>query len=366
MVTAGPVYQTDDPSPSMNRRGLTLMCLLMLSASLPGWAQSALRGPNWTEREALRAAAEVDLLTELKPLFGRARAGEDRALRRQLEDIAANEEWPLPARERLLHAFALGIGELPAGSVGPEVLSYLRQYRPGTLVPHDDTDLAGVPLFDVPAAAAGSLNQWQRQIGYQSSGEVLARGGAAWIAAWLEAGPARRRGLADALDLASGGQLKELAVLALHDLPAQPELTLVAARAAALLPDPDLLGDALVAGGGPELAAALRSAGTSLDEAERADLLRRLVAEAPAATGSLAIAALTPGLLHDPAVAGLLFDLLSHPALGAAAALSLARSRQPAVREQLATLAARDDDTPARRAANAISAVRRADAGSRP
>jgi hypothetical protein len=147
----------------MKRARLTLICLLLLlPASPPSWAEPAVPGPrwvepNWTQQAALQAAGEVDLVTELGPLFERARAGRDADLRRQLEAVTANEKWPLPARERLLHAFALGLGDLPPGAAGPESLAYLLDYRPRTLVPHEDHASAGVPLFNVPAAAAGSV-----------------------------------------------------------------------------------------------------------------------------------------------------------------------------------------------------------------
>lgn len=379
MVTGGAVYQSDNPSSPMKRARLTVICLLLLlPASPPSWAESAVRGPswptpnwsapnwtapNWTKHEALQAAGEIDLVPELRPLFERARAGEDADLRRRLEAVAANEKWPQPARERLLHAFALGLGELPPDSAGPESLAYLLDYRPRTLVPHEDHASAGVPLFNIPAAATGSMNLWRRQIAYDSSREMLAGSAETWVTAWLAADPASRRGFLDALDLAPEARLREVVALALQDLSQRPELTLVAARSAAILPDPDLLGDALVAGDGPELAAALRLAAAALDESERTGLLRRLVAQAPARNGSLAIAELAPGLLHDPAVAGLLFDLLGDPALGATAALALASSRQPAVRERLADLAEHGDDTSARRAAAALAVAPRTDRG---
>lgn len=379
MVTGGLFYQTEHSSSPMKRPCLSLICLLLLlPASLPTWAEPAVprfnwaapnwTEPNWTAQAARQAAGEVDLVLELRPLFERARAGEDADLRRRLEAVTANEEWPLPARERLLHAFALGLGDLPPGAAGPESLGYLLNYRPQTLVPHEDHASAGVPLFNIAAAATGSMNLWRRQIAYDSSRKLLAQsastwGAESWVTAWLAADPASRRGLLDGLDLAPEARLREVAALALRDLSQRPELTGVAARSAALLPDPALLGDALVRGDGPELAAALRSAAAALDESERAGLLRRLVAEASAGNASLAIAEWAPGLLHDPAVAGLLFDLLGDPALGATAALALAGSRQPAVRERLAALAEHGDDAPARRAAAALAVAPRTDEG---
>jgi hypothetical protein len=52
-------------------------------------------------------------VAELRPLFERARAGRDDELLQRLQRIAGNESWPQPARERILHAFALGLGDLP-------------------------------------------------------------------------------------------------------------------------------------------------------------------------------------------------------------------------------------------------------------
>jgi hypothetical protein len=353
----------------MKRPCLTLICLLLLlpasppSRAEPNWTQPDWTQPNWSKHEALQAAGEVDLVAELKPLFERARAGEDADLRERLEAVAADQRWPLPARERLLHAFALGLGDLPPGAAGPESLAYLLDYRPQTLVPHEDHASAGIPLFNIPAAASGSMNLWRRQIAYDTSRAMLAQSAESWVAAWLAADPASRRGFLDALELAPEARLREVAALALRDLPQRPELTPVAARSAAILPAPDLLGDTLVLGKGPELATALRLAADTLDETERAGLLRRLVAEAPASNAALAIAELAPGLLHEPAVAGLLFDRLGDPALGASAALALAGSRQPAVRERLAELAQRDDDAPSRRAAAALATAQRSDGG---
>jgi hypothetical protein len=157
--------------------------------------------------------------------------------------------------------------------------------------------------------------------------------------------------------------LQELAATALDGLARAPDLTLVAARCASVLADPALLQQVLTVGRGPGLAAAVQWADATLDETERIELLQSLVHEAPPASAALAIAALAPGLLQHPEVAGLLFALLGDPALGAAAALTLSASDSPAVQDRLAELAAAGDDLTARRAALAISTASRANAG---
>jgi hypothetical protein len=381
----------------MSRSIIIAFLLLALLSALPLQARDALPGPNWARRDALQAAGTVDALRELKPLFERARAGRDDDVLRLLQRIAGAEHWPQPARERILHAFALGLGDLPPGSVGPEILDYLLTYEPRTRVPHADNDLVGVPLFDIGAAANGSVNAWERQSGLDAGRGLLAQPGhdphaaqspsqtrnsnpttnpttnpgtnpstnwiTKWTEAYLAAGPARRQGFVEALDSASPEQLHALAAAALGGLAQAPDLTRVAARCAILLADPALLRQVLAAGRGPSLAATLRWAGATLPETERIELLQRLVHEAPPAVAALAIAALAPGLLQHPEVAGQLFELLGDPALGAAAALTLSRSDSPAVRDRLGELAAASGDLTARRAALAISAANQANAG---
>jgi hypothetical protein len=247
----------------MSRPRTVILCsLLALATPLLLPAEDAMPGPNWARR-ALLAAGTVDAVVELRPLFERARAGQDDELLQRLQRIAANERWPQPARERILHAFALGLGELPPGSVGPDVLGYLLAWQPRTRVPHADNERIGVPLFDVGNAAAGAVNTWERRVGQDSASSLLEKGGEEpsaaerWIGAYLAAGPARRQGFVDALDGASPERLRELAAAALGGLAQAPDLTPPAARCAILLADPALLRQALVAGRGPGLASAL-------------------------------------------------------------------------------------------------------------
>ncbi|RPH98168.1 MAG: hypothetical protein EHM68_05580 [Lysobacterales bacterium] len=350
-------------------RIITFCLLLALATALPLQAQDTLPGPNWARRDALQAAAAVDVLAELKPLFEHVRAGRDDALLQALQRIAGAEQWPPPARERILHAFALGLGDLPTGSVGPGILDFLLAYRPQTRVAHPDTDLVGVPLFDIATATTGVVNAWERQAGRDSARGLLPPRGAdpgwasQWTGAYLAAGPARRQGFADALDTASPEQVRELAAAAVDKLTRTPDMTLVAARCAMLLADSALLREVLATGRGPGLAAALQWADAALPESERIDLLQRLSHDAPPASAALAIAALAPGLLQHPEVADWLFALLADPALGAAAALTLSHSDAPAVQGRLADLAAAGDALSARRAAVAIEAARRTNAG---
>lgn len=67
------------------------------------------------------------------------------------------------------------------------------------------------------------------------------------------------------------------------------------------------------------------------------------------------LAELSPAVIGRPAVDELLFRLLSHPELGGSAALALAGSRDPGIRDRLAIEAVEGDGLAARRAAVALA-----------
>ena len=157
-------------------------------------ADSTFPAPNWTVQEARTAAALIDTPAAVRPLYELARAGRDEALLESLAEVATRDGWSQPAREQVLYTFAAGLADLAPGTVGPEVMGWLLAYESRTLVPHDDQPTAGVPLYRVSAAAAGSLNAWKRQAAATESARLLRRGAQAWLEAYLAAGPARRMG----------------------------------------------------------------------------------------------------------------------------------------------------------------------------
>ena len=116
-----------------------------------------------------------------------------------------------------------------------------------------------MPLYRVSAAAAGSLNAWERQAAAADSARLLQRGAPDWLEAYRAAGPARRLGLMDALDQAEPEQLSRLADSLLERLTAEPHFTPAAARAGVLLREPSILGQAVATGGGPGLGTTTRS-----------------------------------------------------------------------------------------------------------
>jgi hypothetical protein len=329
-----------------------------LLTCLSAQAELALPEPNWDLQEARAAASQVDALAAVKPLFELARTGRDDELLRALAAVENRGEWPEPAREYVLLTFALGLADLPPGAVGPDVLAWLTAHEPRTLVPHDDHPLAGVPLYGIRPAAAGVAHAWERQAAAVEAGRLLERGAEAWIAAYLGAAPPRQRGFVDALDQANPEQLRLLADQSLQTLPAEPELTAVAARAGILLSDPAVFQSAVTSGAGPGVAAALRSGAPAFDEIERAEVLRHAIAHAPPVNASLAIAELAPALLHQAETAELMFAKLGDPEIGAAAALALAASKDPLVMRRLNHLAKDGAGLQAARAAIAVESSR--------
>jgi hypothetical protein len=307
--------------------------------------------------QALEAAGEVNLTAALAPLFARAREGNKRELLRQLQAVESNMEWPRPARERVLHAFALGLSDLDAGVIDPDVFDYLMSVDMRTRVPHDDFPLAGVPLFNIRAAATGSRASWKRDEGWQRSLSVSSQSGHDWVDAYLAEDAMGRQGFLDSMPALPPPLLREAGDRAMRELASRESLTAVATRSAVLLDDAAMLALALSRGAGPALTTAIRNAARSFDPVQGSFLLETAVALAPPQTASLVLAQFGPDLLDHAPSLELIFDLLPHPELGASAALVLARSGRPDILEQLQSIAAGDDLAASGRARLALDAA---------
>ena len=279
-----------------------------------------------------------------------ARAGEHGRLLEELERIAADRALALPVRERLLFDFAVSLSDLDSRAADPAVLEFLLAYEPRVLLPHEDAPMLGVPLYNVRGATAGSIQEWRRQEAAEAAAEAAPVEPEAWLAAYLASGPAQRQGYVDSLSLLPEPALRQLAERAAGGLPVEPGLTPVVSRSAVLLADSALLRSLVSNGRGPEVAPALRSVGSELDEPERFALMNDALRDAPAANAALAVAEFAPGLLHHPETTSLLFGLLGHPDLGAVAALALSRSRDAGIHERLAERAAEGQGLEAHRA----------------
>jgi hypothetical protein len=333
---------------------LTLSSITLLG-SLPATAREALPEPNWSLAMAREAAGRVEKQSALKLLFQLAREGDEDQLLQELMEIEHRSDWPVPAREHTLHAFASGLGDLPARSVGPGVFAYLDNYQSRTLVPHSDHPMAGIPLYNIRSAATGSANEWRRQAAAARAKTLLESGGEAWLDAYLTATPPQRKGFEDALGSVSAERMLEVAQLSLKHASQDPSMAAVAAQSALHLSDPILFQQAISAGRGPGLAEALRQASAAFSDRENLSLLEYSIEHAPSGNSALAIALLAPARLDQADMAELMFQTLDNQKVGSAAALVLSASADPEIHRRLANLASDKNNPASRRAALAIS-----------
>ena len=335
--------------------------LLVLPFIVSAWglaAQTDALEPNWDRSLALRAVNRADLEVRLKPLFQMARAGESAALLGSLLAIEQDPGLPAPARDYLHFRFAVGLGDLDPNTVAPAVLEYLSTYEARTLIAHEEYPDVAVPLFNIPAAAAGVRNLWEREQAARQAQELLEGPADSWVNAYLAANRTARRGFLDALELASDAELRELGRAALARLDEQPELTLMVARAGLKSGDYDLLRQSIERGSGPELSQALQAAARELRAEECIGLLDHALRLGSDTKAALAIAHLGRARLDEPAVQQLLFDSLSDRELGAAAALALGTSPDPEVQSRLHEIASQESGLAKDRAALAIQSRR--------
>ena len=328
-----------------------LLLILIVGVPLPDVRAAA---ATLSRAQALEAASEVNLTAALAPLYALAREGNERELLRQLQAVESNPDWSRPARERVLHAFALGLSDLDAGAIGPEVFEFLQSVEMRTHIPHDDFPLSGIPMFNIRAAAVGSRASWKRDEGWQRSMDARERDGHYWIQAYLEEDAMGRQGFLESMPALPARLLRETGDRALREMVNHESLTAVATRSAVLLDDAAMLTLALSQGSGPALTMAIRDAARTFDPVQGSFLLETAVALARPQTASLVLAQFGPDLLDHASSFELIFSLLSDPELGASAALVLAGSDRPDIREQLRMLAASDDPLASGRARLAL------------
>ena len=337
----------------------TLKLFLFLLFCLPSWqslhAQAAMPKPNWDRALAVESASSVDAGPLLKNLYQLARTGKNRQLLDSLSALEQNRNWSVPAREYVIWTFTIGLSDMEVNTVNREVLEYLSAYEPRTLVSHDDRSDAGVALFNISAAAAGVQNLWRRQVAANRAEFLLQSDSGQWIEAYLGAAKVERRGFIDALDFASGKQLSALANSALERLSVDPALTVIAGKSALILADPELLGQTVVLGRGPDLHRILKAASLELNANDSRELLYHVIRLGPEKNAGLAIAQLAPGLLGDPDVREKMFIMLENLELGTSAALVLGSSSNPDVRSRLENVAGGKEGRASQRASIAIN-----------
>lgn len=322
----------------MKKPGLFLFCAavcLLSTCSLN--ADVYFASPTWTRDAAVAAANDQNIQANLRPLFLLAREGKSQQLLAALQALEEREDLAVPAREKVLHSFASGLGDLET-QPSPRVLEYLQTYQPMTLVPHDHHAAIGVPLFNIRAAAAGADAQHRRLAGWTDAMALTAGDPMRWIDAYLAADGPGRQGFRLALESARAGEIAGIAEAALEKSATEPALATVAVRGGIALADPGLFQIALSAATETALASELRSAAERFDADQVGSILEYTLRRAKPSTAALTLAILAPGALPEPRVANLLIGALEDPALGSSAALVLAASDDPAIQQRLSGL----------------------------
>ena len=331
-----------------------LGCFLMLYG-VSAQTQFKRHEPNWSRAAALEAASHAGSRQALTRLFELAREGRSADVLQEMEAVEAEADWPLPAREYVLHAFAVGLGDLPSWQDSNRVIDHLMAYSIGTWVPGEHYPGHGVPLFNIRAAASGTAMEWRRQAAWIEAQTMFQKGGEAWIDAYLLAGLPERRGYAEALKSADKSTLQEIGSASLAALDREPALSSLAARAGLQLGDPVLLSQAVARGDSDGMAEVLREASKAFDENEAESILRYAVENAKPEMAALVMAVFAPKLIKYPDISALMISTLESRELGVAAALVLSRSSDPSIQLQLTELANRSQGLASRRAAMALS-----------
>ena len=273
---------------------LFLACTALAAAA----AEPGMPAPNWNREAALAAQDPAAVAQTLEQLFQLARERRSAALLEEVNRIADDPAVPAPERDRVLQQLAAALGDFPPGQVDAAILERLAATRALVRVPHEESPGVGVPLYNIRAAASGSLAQWQRAAKPETT--LGDKAPAELITSLSQPGP---------------GQLERIR------------------RARAELAAGDL--------------EALLFAAASLEDAT---------------TAALWVAELAPAVIDRPAVGDFLMGLLDDPHLGGTAALALAASHDTHLLDELATLADEGSGLAAQRAALALQARLREEA----
>lgn len=344
---------TGNRSNSEKMNTFWLVIAVALYVPISALAQAPLEAPNWDAQLALQTARAPGHRARLEELAASLRAGDAAALEEKLNRLIAAEGLSPPARDYILFQFATALGEAEAGPLAGRAIERLRSVTPMVLVPHPESAAAGVPLFNIRAAADGAFHLSLRR-GAQGRAAAISGLPGGWIDAYLAARPAERLGFVDALGDVPDAPLGGILGAALERLPGAPELTPVAGRAALLLADVAALEAVVLHGGGSDLAGILEAARLTLPAEESLVILESALASQSPSNAALAIAQLYPALGRMPHASALLFDRLGDPGLGAAAAMALARWGDADTRARLGEIAQSDAGPEAARAASAL------------
>ena len=333
---------------------------LVAAVIVPGKALAQLhpRAPNWDRLTAMKAAHAPESLDALGGLSQLLRERNEDELRLQLDAIIGGSLSSQPGRDYVLYRFAVSLADAPQTQAW--IIDQLAAAEPSVFVSHPDNALIGVPMFNIRAAAEGARGQVARREARGMADSLLIEAPRDWVAVYLSAGAAERKGFTDALMEAGDESLRQVLDMAIGVLSTEPEITPIAGRAALLIGDAESLQSVVRYGGGSELAPILEAAASSFDSQAVLTLLEVALSEAPPVNGALAIAQLYPALSDNPAARSILIDALGDRDLGASAALALAQGDDPVLMASLEEIARSDHGLAARRASLALQTIHNA------
>lgn len=333
----------------------TLSLLAIVLVPGKAFAQVDPRAPNWDRQMAMHAAEAPESLDALAGLSRLLRVQDEGTLGQRLEAIIGGSLSSQPARDYVLYRFAVNLADAPQTQAW--MIDRLAAVEPSVFVSHPDHARTGVPLFNIRAAAEGARGAVARRDARNMADSLLIEAPQDWIAAYLSAGSAERKGFTDALMEAEDESLKQILDMAIDVFPGDPKITPIAGRAALLIGDADSLHSVVIHGGGSELAPILEAATSSLDSQAVLTLLEVAISQAPPVNAALAIAQLYPALSGHPVARAMLLEVLGDRDLGASAALALAQSDDPVLMASLQEIARTDQGLAARRASLALQTI---------
>lgn len=309
---------------------------------------------GWTRETAATALSQVDTSMNVQAMTALTLEGADTELLELLDATRLRDDWPAPARDAAIFAYAQGLADLPADAVPATAMRYLSSYTPLTQVPHDDHAHGVVPLLNVRAVTRGVENGWLRQEARAEAFALMRARPASLVDAWLiERHTAVRSGYLEALEQSTPTQIASVSRAASQRLADNPALTDLAGRAALLADDEAALGIVLRQGHGPALQHLMQAMPTV--DAGRTQRLFEAALDSPNPdSAALAIALLYPALAGNHAADAALLTRLGDPTLGASAALALATSPAPDTQLALEGLATTANQSAAKRAQLAL------------
>ncbi|NIP17236.1 MAG: hypothetical protein GWM87_03060, partial [Xanthomonadales bacterium] len=192
--------------PNATRPRAGVLAIIMFMSMAMVMAANAWQPVNWDRGEAVRVAAQTDTFATREALRQLALAGDGKELLDLLQSTSTRPDWPLPARENVLHDFAESLRGMPPGSVSPEVMGFLGDYRSQVLIARAEHPVTGVAMYNIRSVAHGVQHTWDRQEAAFEGAALLGRDPLALVGRFDSAGPAARQGYLDALDTATPGQ----------------------------------------------------------------------------------------------------------------------------------------------------------------